>query len=239
MADSDADATNRGLARLDGLFQLQRRAAVARVASMIGHLIGTPLQVIQGRAALIRGNPSGESTSEHARRIEEQVERLVLRIRKLIAFLTTPEAESNPRPVSELLDEVVSLYGPIAVQFGIELRVAPPPEDARVEEASTLVVLSSLLSLALRASSRGDVIELRASEPEARIVFELEVPSMQPPKARIDLLDPPDNDAGADAERIQVLSVCFDMARRQNGRLQVLPREGAGSIIRVEYHPSK
>ena len=62
---------------------------------------------------------------------------------------------------------------------------------------------------------------------------------MQPPKARIDLLDPPDNDAGADAERIQVLSVCFDMARRQNGRLQVLPREGAGSIIRVEYHPSK
>ncbi len=234
-ADSETD---RRLARLDQLFQLQRRASVSRVASMIGHLIGTPLQVIHGRAALIRVNPSGDATGEHARRIEEQVERLVLRIRRLIDFLTMAEADASPRAVSELLDETLGLYSPIAIQLNQELVVTAAPEHARVEGASALVVLTSLLSLAMRASAPGDRIELRTGERDNRVVFELDAPGLPPPKARIDLLDPPDNDSGADAERIQVLSVCFDMVRRQSGRLNVKLRDAGGSTIVVEY-PSK
>ena len=61
------------LVLLDRLRQAERLAVSSRVASVIGHLIGTPLNVIAGRAALIRANPSDESTIENARRIEEQV----------------------------------------------------------------------------------------------------------------------------------------------------------------------
>ena len=60
------------LARLDTLRQAERRAASARMVSVAGHLIGTPLNVIAGRAALIRSNPAPEAVEENVRRIEEQ-----------------------------------------------------------------------------------------------------------------------------------------------------------------------
>jgi len=217
---------------------------VSRVASMIGHLIGTPLQVIHGRAGLIRAKPNSADNAEHARRIEEQVDRLSQRIRRLIDFLTTTELDANPRVMSELLNEALGLYEPIAAQLGIALVSRPELEGAKVEGSSALIVLTNLLSLALKACKSGDRLELRASQrapdrnqPESRgrIVIELDVPGLPPPRARIDMLDPPDNDSGADAERIQVLSVCFDMTRRQSGSFQVTPRDEGGSTIRLEY----
>ena len=42
------------------------RAASARMVSMVGHLIGTPLNVIAGRASLIRTNPTPEGTPQEA-----------------------------------------------------------------------------------------------------------------------------------------------------------------------------
>src|SRR5688500_10143930 len=92
-ADQGPDTPDRLLALLDELRQAERRAAISRVASVIGHLIGTPLNVIAGRAALIRANPSPEAALENAQRIEQQVERLALRIRRLIDYLTAPEPE--------------------------------------------------------------------------------------------------------------------------------------------------
>src|SRR5690606_16565407 len=80
----DASAEHR-LALLDELRQSERRAAISRVASVIGHLIGTPLNVIAGRAALIRANPTPESAAEHAAPFAELVERRARRPRRFIA----------------------------------------------------------------------------------------------------------------------------------------------------------
>src|SRR6476620_7657413 len=93
------------LARLDDLRQAERRAASARMVSVAGHLIGTPLNVIAGRAALIRSNPAPEAIEENVRRIEEQVERLALRIRRLIDYFGLAEPPTELRSVGAVLDE--------------------------------------------------------------------------------------------------------------------------------------
>src|SRR3954471_20951649 len=93
------------LARLDALRQAERRAASMRMVSVTGHLIGTPLNVIAGRAALIRSNPSPEAIEGNVRRIEEQVERLSLRIRRLIDYFGLPDPPAGRRTVGEILDE--------------------------------------------------------------------------------------------------------------------------------------
>src|SRR3954470_12295030 len=93
------------LARLDNLREAERRAASARMISVAGHLVGTPLNVIAGRAALIRSNPSPEAIEENVRRIEEQVERLALRIRRLIDYFGLVEPPLPRRGVGDLLDE--------------------------------------------------------------------------------------------------------------------------------------
>ena len=102
------------LTRLDQLRHTERRAASARMVSMVGHLIGTPLNVIAGRASLIRTNPTPEGIDENVRRIEEQVERLSLRIRRLIDYFGVTEPEAEPCAVSDVLGECLALYRPVA-----------------------------------------------------------------------------------------------------------------------------
>ena len=69
------------------------------MVSVAGHLVGTPLNVIAGRAALIRSNPTPEAITENVRRIEEQVDRLSQRIRRLVDYFDLAEpavAKSGP-----------------------------------------------------------------------------------------------------------------------------------------------
>src|SRR5688572_7221301 len=77
----------------DDLRRAERHAIVSRLSSVFAHLIGTPLNVIAGRAALIKSNPEGASALENATRIEQQVERLAFRIRRLIEYWTMVEVE--------------------------------------------------------------------------------------------------------------------------------------------------
>lgn len=232
----DRNEVDRRLALLDELRQAERRAAISRVASVIGHLIGTPLNVIAGRAALIRANPSPESAAENARRIEEQVERLAERIRRLIDYLTVPEPRPEPRPANLVVREALALYGPIAAERGVEVQVISSTlPSAVVEGTSALVVLTSLMSLALRVAPRGAQVELLVESTASNgVLFELRVPGLELPRARLDRLDPPDEEDGASAERLQLLSLCYAMARRQGGRLEVIAHENARAAIRFE-----
>jgi len=75
--------------------QAERRAAMRRVASALAHAVGTPLNVIAGRAALISQAPH-DKRSEHAANnaavIERQVEALVERIQHMLKWLRTDDA---------------------------------------------------------------------------------------------------------------------------------------------------
>jgi signal transduction histidine kinase len=227
---------DRKLALLDHLRQTELRATSSRVASVIGHLIGTPLNVIAGRAALIRSNPTAEYATENARRIEEQVERLAQRVRRLIEYLTAPEPSSESRAVQHVIADALSLYGPVAAQRGVAV-LAPeaPLPDALVDGTSALVVLTSLLSLALRIALRGQAIRMSvATSAAGAVVFELAVPGMDLPKVRIDRLEPPEEGGRIDADRLQALSVCFAIARRNGGSVDVVADPPRGALIRFE-----
>src|SRR6266545_1651342 len=125
---SEADAQ---IALLDDLHRAERRAAVSRVASVIAHLIGTPLNVISGRAALIRhGNTEPSQIMDNAARIEQQVEELAQRLRRLIQFLTPRSMPAEPRSMSELVTELRLLYEPIARVRDVELEILEQRSDA-------------------------------------------------------------------------------------------------------------
>lgn len=234
----DGGQADRRLALLDELRQAERQAATSQVALVIGHLIGTPLNVIAGRAALIRANPAPESASENARRIEEQVERLAERIRRLIDYLTVPEPRPEPRNADVVVREALALYGPIALEHGVTIQVTAEGElpSVPIEGTSALIVLTSLLSLALRVAPRSSTVEVRM-EPgteEGGVIFVVRVPGLQPPQARLDRLDPPDEEDGESAEVLQLLSLCYAMARRHGGKLEVVAHDPSRAAIRFE-----
>jgi signal transduction histidine kinase len=228
------------LAELDRLRQGERRAAISRVASIIGHLIGTPLNVIAGRAALIRSSPHAENVPENARRIEEQVERLAQRIQSLLQYLTTPEPEAELWPVAKVMDDAIALYAPIALHHGVLLtRSANDVPNVMIEGNSAMVVLTSLLSLALRVAPRGPTFELEVSAKGSQVAFDLVVPGIRPPLARLDRLDPPEHESECfAAEHLQTLSVCNAIARRTGGHVEVLARDSGRGSLRFECEAS-
>jgi signal transduction histidine kinase len=221
------------LVTLDRLCNLERRAAISRVASVIGHLIGTPLQVIAGRAALIQTCP--DMATENARRIVEQVERLALRIHRLIGYLTSPDLEVEPRVVSELVAEALSIYVPIAEYSGISIECSNQPPDARVDGNSAMVVLISLLSLAVRLGRKDDTVTLSFNTvPGTAVVFALTLPHFPSPDSPIDRLDPPESGDQGRAEPLQILSVCHAVARKGGGKLDLAMRDATTSTVRYE-----
>jgi signal transduction histidine kinase len=190
---------------------------------MIGHLIGTPLNVIAGRAALTRASVSADAIDENLRRIEAQVERLAQRIRRLIEYLGVPETAVEPRSAKSITDEALALYGPVAEARNVQIQCSVDEvEGLNVDSQPALLVLTCLLSLATRTSSPGGVIRLAVAEYTARsVIFEVLLPGLSGPLNRIDRLDPPDQGT-VDSDVTQVLSICLGIARRGGGGIEIV-----------------
>jgi signal transduction histidine kinase len=208
----------------DELRRAERHAIVSRLSSVFAHLIGTPLNVIAGRAALIKSNPESAAVLENATRIEQQVDRLAVRIRRLIEYWTLVEADRALADVSSIVAEALALHGPVATAKNIEIVVqSNEPPSRMLERMSTLVVLTNLLSLSTLVAPSGGKIELSVStDSEGGVLFEFTVPGFEPPSSRIDRLDPPEDDRDRSrAERLQVLSVCHAVAEQRGAHLEV------------------
>lgn len=224
------------LALLDDLRHAEIRAASAQVASVIGHMIGTPLNVIVGRAALLRASPTPESMADHARRIEEQAQRLAERFQRLIHYLTVLDPEFGARSVRVVVEDTLALYGPIAEERGVRLAADGPVPDVLVTGTPALMVLGSVLSFALRSTASGETVTLTAASADGEVVFSVWVPGMPAIEGRLDRLDPPEKYDPQSAEREQVLATCAVIAKRYGGRLEMdADGEGHGATIRIRW----
>jgi two-component system, NtrC family, sensor kinase len=232
MNPGSVESLERRLTQLDELRRQDGRASIARVASTIGHLVGTPLNVIAGRAALIRANPEDAvSVAADAARIEKQVEQLAVRIRALIEFLAVPETPPVVGTVGALLLDVVELYEPIARSRGIAVEHAVSSADAAVVDRNlALCVLTNLVSLVAHEAppntrlAVGATHVLDANAPGAGFVrFSLLVPGMnvQSPQ-RLHKIEGYESIPATRLNSLQVLSVSSAMADRVGGRLDVV-----------------
>lgn len=225
------------LARMDELRQAERRAVSARMVSVAGHLVGTPLNVIAGRAALIRTNPSPEAIEENVRRIEEQVERLAQRIRRLIDYFGLSEPGAADRLLGDVVAEAHALYAPVAVSKNVGLEASVPGFEAlKVDGAVAPLVLTTLLSLALRTANAGQTVALSAAERGPQLVaLELVCPGLEAPPKSFERLEPPEHGLRYDAGTLETLWVCLGLARRLGGGLEVTKAESGGGVtVRFE-----
>lgn len=225
------------LVRLDQLRHEERRTASARVVAVIGHLIGTPLNVMAGRASLIRSDPSAESVADNAHRIEQQVERLSQRVRRLVDYFGAPLPAPDQQTLAQILEESLELYRPIGRQRGVTLRLEPHDlGSARVNCALGALSLSALLSLGTRTTPAGHSITLSVSEAGPRqLAVAITLPGVQVPPSRFERLELPEWPNLYDADALEVLSICAGLARSSGGGLQVGPApSGQGALVRFE-----
>jgi signal transduction histidine kinase len=162
--------TNARLQALNQLRHADRLATAGKLASGIAHELGTPLNVVMGRAKLIRND---QKIREEARRngqiIEDQAARMTAIIRQLLDFARARESKRVHANARELVERVVRLLQPLAEKQNSTLAFGQLEMDARIDvDAGQLEqVLTNLTVNALQALQTGGLVRFAVYSREA------------------------------------------------------------------------
>jgi signal transduction histidine kinase len=152
---------------LEKLRHADRLSTVGRLASSVAHELGTPLNIVSGRATMIASDESLPlEPRENAQSIAEQAQRMTGIIREILDFSRRKPLEKKETRVDDVLEHAVALLEPIledknvVIEFrGVRDAVIP------IDAGKVLQVVTNLLMNAIHAMPNGGKVTLSA-EPE-------------------------------------------------------------------------
>jgi two-component system NtrC family sensor kinase len=140
----------------------ERRAAMIRFASSLSHALGTPLNVIAGRAAMISMEElPAEEIAQNARIIEAQVRGITEMLQRALRFVREGVPAGERTDLSKLAERAVCVLQPSAASRKITLRCTTTAElMAVVPQNRILGIVTNLLCLGLDTVGDGGRISL-------------------------------------------------------------------------------
>jgi len=162
-AREEAEIARRSIERT--LEHADKLIAVGQLSARIAHEVGSPLQVLVGRAQAIASSATADAKIQrHARIIAEQSERIVAIIRETMAWAKPPRPEQRQVAVRPEIEAIVALLELESQRAGIrvELDLAADLPSLHCAPGRLQQVVFNLLRNAFSASKRGDVVILRA-----------------------------------------------------------------------------
>jgi two-component system NtrC family sensor kinase len=157
------DETEGRLAAVEQLRHAERLSTVGRLASGVAHELGTPLNVVLGRAAVIRDAQTPEEIAGHVAVIERQVTRMTQIIRGLLDFARRSPPKRAPVSANEIARATALLLRPMAQKAGVEIAVGDTDgADLTVtaDEGQLQQVLTNLVVNAIQAGHPGGHVRL-------------------------------------------------------------------------------
>jgi signal transduction histidine kinase len=230
----------------------ERRAAMIRLASSLSHALGTPLNVIAGRAAMISMDElPAEEVAQNARIIEAQVRSITELLQKALRFVREGPPANEPTDLVRLARQAASVVEAAARARQVTVTCAAPAElTASVPPNRILCIVTDLLSLGIDLLGPGGRLALelrrghadppplergRASSGEcAQFAIRFEGMRLDDELFRRvyePWLDPPSD--GRDAALL--LAVAFGMAREHRAWLE--PRQTERDTTLTLYWP--
>jgi signal transduction histidine kinase len=166
-AEVRAQASAR-FAALEQLRHAERLTTVGRLASGVAHELGTPLNVVAGRARLIvEDEREGRA---HARIIIDQAERMTKIIRQLLDYARRRPPQKGEQDLARLAGDLLPLLSTLADKKRIALRFQTETDAAPVTADPTQVqqALTNLIVNAVQASADGGAIDVTLRSVRAR-----------------------------------------------------------------------
>jgi signal transduction histidine kinase len=159
------------MATVEQLRHADRLATVGLLALQAAHELGTPLNIISGRAAMISsGEAEGSEITSNAGIIAEQSERMAGMIRRILDFSRsrgTLRARVDPRA---LVRDAVALIEPLAAKKKVDLRMEEGGDVPAVTADETLIrqVLINLLVNGIQSMEGGGTLTTRLERGRRR-----------------------------------------------------------------------
>jgi two-component system NtrC family sensor kinase len=157
-----AESTAR-VAAVQQLRHADRLNTVGRLASGVAHELGTPLNVVAGRAGLIAsGKLNDEEVRKSAHTIKDEADRITGIIRQLLDFARRGTPQRAVVDLRDITRQTVDLLGPMAEkrQVTISTDLGESPLRARVDVGQIQQVLTNLTVNAMQAMPEGGEIKV-------------------------------------------------------------------------------
>jgi signal transduction histidine kinase len=251
LAESHDKVQDERKARTEALEQLRhadRLSTVGKLASSLAHELGTPLNVVSGRANLIVAEPGAtEQSKSNARIVVEQCQRMATIIREMLDFSRRKPLQRTRVVIGDVLQHAIALMEPVAEDKGVVLHTDVSDQLSVDVDASKLMqVLTNLMDNAISAMPNGGTLSLHAepehvSEPPDRharggefIRIDVDDEGVGIPEdGLLHIFEPFFTTKGQGQGTGLGLSVCHGIVREHGGFIQVTSREGEGTCFSV------
>jgi signal transduction histidine kinase len=155
------------LKTLDQLRHTERLSTFGLIAAGIAHEIGTPLNVVDGRAKMIMNEElKAEEVHDCATIIKTQAERMTLIIRQLLDFTRRPKQQIASENIVFLVKQIFQLLHPMASRQHVTFQLNRD-DDAEVvlkaDGSQVQQVLINLLMNSVQAMPEGGTVSVSLS----------------------------------------------------------------------------
>ena len=161
--EAEQIANDEKIEALEKLRHTERLATLGQLSAGIAHELGTPLNVIAGRAKLIRSTGmKPDDISRSATIIGEQADRMTGIMRQLLSFARRGKAQKQSVDLNTVLQALKPLLEPTAREQGIDLVIneAEQPLPVYVDPGQLQQVLLNLTLNGIQSMSDGGNITL-------------------------------------------------------------------------------
>jgi two-component system NtrC family sensor kinase len=160
------EETTRRVRTVEQLRHADRLSTVGKLASGIAHELGTPLNVIIGRAQMIEAGTSTDKASEYGQVIARQGERMSGIVRQLLDFSRRRPPDARNTELQGLVEKTVTLLRAAAKKRGVELMLDAKPVQVAVDPLQIDQVVTNLVMNAIQACGQGDVVTVETGVEE-------------------------------------------------------------------------
>lgn len=225
---------------LEELRRAERLSILGKLAGHIAHELGTPLNVISGRASMIAaGETSGEETAQYARIIVEQANKLTATIRQFLADARKPMKREHVE-LLPLCRQAVTLVSHSADKSKVTISIDPASVEGRahIEPIKFVQILTNLLTNAIEAMPSGGSVtiamkkETRAGAPVVSVSVKDEGEGI-PPENIPNIFKLFYSTRGGSGGTGLGLAIVQGIIRDSSGWIDVASEVGKGSLFTV------
>ncbi len=156
--------TNQRIEAIEQLRHADRLKTVGQLAAGFAHEVGTPLNVISGRAEMILSDDTllPEQVARHAMAVKSESERISTIIQKLLDFARRSPSRKSKSDLRDVIRHSVDLIRPLTEKRRVNVSMDLPktPAEADFDFNQIQQVLMNLIDNAVDASSENQTVDV-------------------------------------------------------------------------------